>query len=303
VTKISGSPTKFALIGAAGFVAPRHMAAISAVGGDLVAACDLHDSVGVLDRYFPDAAFFQSPPAFFSYCKAAHVDYFVICTPNHRHIDHTLAALSCGADVLCEKPLVLSGAELSALSAMEKVTGQSVYSVLQLRSAPLVRALKESPPPDRASVVVNYVTRRGAWYHASWKGDRDRSGGVTANIGSHIFDLLTWVFGAHTTICLDSPPGARVRGALTLERADVKFALSVEGSDLPPGYAGYAHRILTINGETLSLDAGFTDLHTVVYQELLRGKGWTISDVREGIELVHAINELRPLAAGVVDLS
>ena len=301
------APT-FGLIGAAGYIAPRHLAAIATVGGKLLFACDLHDSVGVLDSYFPKAEFSQSPPAFFNACAAAGVDYVVVCTPNHRHVDHVLAAFGAGADVICEKPLALSRPETAALAAMERATGRRVYTVLQLRELSQVRALRErihASAPQRHDVRVAYVSRRGAWYFTSWKGDETRSGGVAANIGAHLFDLLTWLFGAPIEVEVHERSLARVRGRVLLVEAEVNFLLSVDPTDLPSG-AGHAHRVLSVDGRALDLtrdaawdegvgqhipepDVAFTNAHVAVYRGVLAGDGWTIEDVQPGIDLTYLI--------------
>ena len=293
---------RFGLLGAAGYIAPRHMRAIRDVGGVLVAAADPHDSVGILDSYFPEADFFTDVAAFRRHV-AGKIDVLTICTPNWLHTPHTAFGFGAGADVICEKPLALSTAEARALQTLEQGAGRKVYTVLQLRHLPDVCALREEIQrfPRRRKVNVEYVTRRGRWYGASWKGDDLLSGGVVANVGSHLFDLLAWIFAEPdaakrvlASVTVTEASLTRVRGTVTLPRADVEFLLSLDPDDLPPGI-GPAHRVLTVDGEPLDLTGGggtfFTDLHTEVYRATLAGAGWRISDALPGIALVEAVRE------------
>jgi UDP-N-acetyl-2-amino-2-deoxyglucuronate dehydrogenase len=296
---------RFGLLGAAGYIAPRHLRAIRDVGGVLVAAADPHDSVGILDSYFPEAEFFTDSSAFHRHV-AGKIDVLAVCTPNYLHTPHTAFGFGAGADVICEKPLALSVAEARALQTLEEGAGRKVWTVLQLRHLPEVRALRDEIQQfaRRRKVKVEYVTRRGRWYGASWKGDDLLSGGVVANVGSHLFDLLAWVFAEPNpvkrlpaTVTVTEANPARVRGTVTLARADVEFLLSVAPADLPPGHPGSAHRVLTVDGEPLDLTGGasggvsFTDLHTEVYRATLAGAGWRISDALPGIALVEAVRK------------
>jgi UDP-N-acetyl-2-amino-2-deoxyglucuronate dehydrogenase len=282
---------KFGLIGAAGFIAPRHIAAIHTVGGDLVAACDYADSVGHLDALFPDVEFFQSPAAFYSCCQRRGVDCIVVCTPNYRHTDHVIAGLRIGADVLCEKPLVLSGAEAVALQALEGVTGRRVWTVLQLRHLPVLRELRvevQGSGQERYRVDVEYTTRRGRWYDVSWKGDPNRSGGVAANIGAHLFDLLTWVFGPAEAVEVEAAGPRFVRGSCHLRHADAHWTLSVDA----PMDGTDARRCLQVRAggaadRKIDLSPSFRVLHTEVYRALLRGEGCGIDDVLPGLTLME----------------
>jgi UDP-N-acetyl-2-amino-2-deoxyglucuronate dehydrogenase len=301
---------RFALIGAAGFVAPRHLGAIQAVGGDLVAATDPSDSVGVLDEHFPETRFFREIERFDRYLETlrragpgSQVDWVSICSPNFLHDAHVRLALRVRANALCEKPLVLSPWNLDALSALEEETGQRVATVLQLRLLPAVRALRErlSGGTARHEVELRYVTRRGPWYQVSWKGDESRSGGLAMNIGVHFFDLLIHLFGDSRGIELERRDAWRVSGSIELERADVRFFLSIAADDLGSevrARGGFAERTLTIDGEALDLSPGFTDLHTEVYRETLAGRGFRIDDARPSIELVHRLRAMTPLNGG-----
>ncbi|MBP7148671.1 MAG: Gfo/Idh/MocA family oxidoreductase [Acidobacteria bacterium] len=298
----------FALIGAAGFVAPRHMQAIRDSGNRLLAATDPNDSVGVLDRYFPEARFFTEIERFDRHLEKLRrrsederVHYVSICTPNYLHDAHVRLALRVRADAICEKPLVISPWNLDQLLDLEREYGQRVYTVLQLRLHPAIAALKErlerEPPARKADVSLRYCTRRGRWYHVSWKGSADRSGGLAMNIGVHFFDLLIWLFGAVERSEVRQNQPDKMAGTIELKHAVVRWFLSVDGADLPPGYleAGRpAFRSITIDGQELEFSEGFTDLHTRVYEATLAGRGFSIEDARPSIELVHQIRHAKP---------
>lgn len=295
--------TNFALIGAGGYIAPRHMQAINDTGNQLVAAVDRNDSVGVLDRYFPEARFFVEIERFDRYLEklrrqgdAARVRYVSVCSPNYMHDAHVRLGLRLHADVICEKPLVITPWNLDALAELEREYGQRVYNVLQLRLLPSLVELKQKLDAGgagkRARIELSYVTRRGPWYFVSWKGDESKSGGVAMNIGVHFFDLLLWLFGAcqRSEVHLREP--GRMSGMLELEKADVVWFLSVQKEDLPEGYleAGKpAFRSLTMDGTELEFSGGFTELHTEVYREVLAGRGFGIEDARASVELVHRV--------------
>ena len=297
--------TNFGLIGAAGFVAPRHLQAIRDVGGQLLAAVDPHDSVGVLDRYFPEARFFPEIERFDRHLEklrrlseAQRVHYMSICTPNYLHDAHVRLALRLGAHAICEKPLVINPWNLDQLAELEADSDSRVYTVLQLRHVPALAALKkrldEEPLAQMAEVDVAYVTRRGPWYHSSWKGKEERSGGIAMNIGIHFFDLLMWLFGGveHSELHLDRAD--KMSGALQLERARVRWFLSVDGDDLPEvcrENGQFAYRSLCVDGEELEFSAGFSDLHSRVYSEILAGRGDGIAAARPSISLVRKIRE------------
>lgn len=293
----------FALIGAAGFVAPRHFKAIRDTGNTLIAALDPHDSVGILDSYFPDAKFFTSFERFERHLEKLRfqteeprVEYVSVCSPNYLHDTHIRLALHVGADAISEKPLVINEWNLRSLEELEAKTGRKVYTVLQLRLLPVLQQLKErldaQPRREKQDVVLTYVTRRGQWYHTSWKGDEEKSGGLAMNIGIHFFDLLMWLFGKaeHTEVHLSQPD--KMAGLLELEHARVRWYLSVDVNDLPETarQAGkYAFRSITIDGQEMEFSEGFTDLHTRVYEQVLAGNGFGIESARPSIELVYDI--------------
>ena len=293
----------FALIGAAGFVAPRHLRAIKDTGSRLVAAVDPHDSVGVLDKYFSTARFFTEYERFDRHLEKLRrreveerVDYVSICSPNYLHDAHVRLALRVRADAICEKPLVISPWNLDQLFELEQEFGKRVYTILQLRVHPDLRALHDKlqgeHQREKADVCLTYVTRRGAWYHVSWKGSQEKSGGLVMNIGIHFFDLLIWLFGAveHNEVHLASAD--KMSGALELERARVRWYLSVDGEDLPDGYLESgrpAFRSITVDGQELEFSQSFTDLHTRVYEDILNGGGYGIEDSRPSIDVVHTI--------------
>jgi UDP-N-acetyl-2-amino-2-deoxyglucuronate dehydrogenase len=300
----------FAITGVAGFVAPRHLKAIRDTGNNLLAALDPHDSVGILDSFFPEAYFFTSTERLERFLvmlrnrpEEERVHYVSICAPNHVHDAHIRMALWVGADAICEKPLVINPWNLDPLQALEHQTGKRAYTVLQLRLLPTVRELKqkldEATRTDRSDVVLTYVTRRGHWYHHSWKGQEERSGGLAMNIGIHFFDLLLWLFGSveKSTLHLYSP--ARAAGVLELERAHVRWFLSIDGDDLPEeckASGRHAFRSISLDGEEFELSHGFTNLHTQVYENILAGHGSGIDEARPSIELVYAIrtSEVQP---------
>lgn len=293
----------FALTGAAGYVAPRHMKAIRDVGGRLVAAMDPHDSVGILDRYFPDAAFFTEFERFDRHLELLRrmgeeqrVHYLSICSPNHLHDAHARLALRVGADAICEKPLVLNPWNLDGLQRLEDETGRRVHTVLQLRVHPALVALREQLRADRTRrhhVRLTYVTFRGQWYGYSWKGDIRKSGGIATNIGIHFFDLLTWLFGPVCGSAVYVAGGERMGGRLDLENADVDWYLSLRREDLPSGadQGDTTYRSISVDGQEIEFSGGFTDLHSVVYADILSGNGFGIEEARPSIQLVHELRE------------
>jgi UDP-N-acetyl-2-amino-2-deoxyglucuronate dehydrogenase len=295
--------TNFAVIGAAGYIAPRHLKAIRDTGCRLVAATDPHVSVGVLDQYSLDVRFFPEIERFDRHLEklrrgpeAGRVHWVSICTPNYLHDAHIRLALRVGAHALCEKPLVINPWNLDALEELERETGRSVRTVLQLRLHPALGGLKArldaEPKGTRHDVVLTYITSRGPWYHTTWKGQIDRSGGVGTNIGIHFFDALLWLFGAERAHEVHVDDGRRMAGTLELERARVKWYLSVEPGDLPfAAEAGkrLTHRAMIVDGHEVEFSEGFGDLHTRVYEETLAGRGFGIADARPSIELVHRL--------------
>ncbi|HEX8950531.1 MAG TPA: Gfo/Idh/MocA family oxidoreductase [Polyangia bacterium] len=296
----------FALTGVAGYVAPRHLQAIKDAGGQLVAALDPHDSVGVLDRYWPDAAFFTEFERFDRHVEKlrrgpaeGRVHYVSICAPNHLHDAHIRFALRVGADAICEKPLVLNPWNLDALEELERESGRKVYTVLQLRVHPAMLALRAAlaeAPAKVHDVVLTYVAPRGRWYRHSWKGADEKSGGVATNIGIHFYDLLLWLFGPAQASRVHLRDAQRFAGALELARARVRWFLSIDRADVPAGVSG-PFRSISIDGREIDFAESFADLHTKVYAETLAGRGFTIADARPSIELVHRIRTGATVAA------
>ena len=289
----------FALVGAAGFVAPRHMKAIADTGNTLVAACDPHDSVGVIDRYFPEAAFFTETERFDRFLeKRRHqgdgIHYLSICSPNYLHDAHVRLALRTGAHAICEKPLVINPWNLDQLAALEREYQRRVYTVMQLRLLPQLRALREKlvAQKHRADIELTYITARGRWYHTSWKGAAEKSGGLALNIGVHLFDLMLWLYGAPQSQAVFLAQPEKMSGVFELERARVRWYLSVDAADLPPG-SPQTYRAIKTDGETLEFSAGVPDLHTQVYEEILAGRGFSIEDVRPSIQLAYDIRTAR----------
>jgi UDP-N-acetyl-2-amino-2-deoxyglucuronate dehydrogenase len=288
----------FAITGVAGYVAPRHLQAIKDVGGRLLAALDPHDSVGILDRYWPDAAFFTEFERFDRHVEklrrgdaGSRVEYVSVCSPNHLHDAHIRFALRVGADAICEKPLVLNPWNLDALEELEQESGRRVYTILQLRVHPTILAFREAivaRPDEKHEVELTYCATRGQWYRHSWKGLAEKSGGVATNIGIHFFDLLIWMFGKVQSSRLHLRDDERTGGVLELERARVRWFLSIDRDDLPAGAKG-TYRSMTVDGREVEFTEGFADLHTRVYAETLAGRGFTIADARPSIELVHRI--------------
>ena len=297
----------FVLIGAAGYIAPRHMQAIRDTGNNLVAAMDPSDSVGILDRYFNDVDFFTEFERFDRHVEklrrdnaGKEVHYVSICSPNYLHDAHMRFALRVGADAICEKPLVLNPWNLDALEEIEQETGQRIYNILQLRVHPAIKELRKKIQDQRknnavqkkAEIDLTYITGRGKWYFYSWKGQMEKSGGVATNIGIHFFDMLMWIFGKpqHSEVHVND--AKKMAGFIELEQANVRWFLSVDKNDLPPQAIRQGkptYRSITVNGEEIEFSGGFTDLHTVVYQSILSGNGYGIAAARPSIELVHAI--------------
>jgi UDP-N-acetyl-2-amino-2-deoxyglucuronate dehydrogenase len=299
-------PKRFALIGVAGFVARRHLESIAHVGGRIVAALDVRDSVGVLDQFSPDARFFVDPAAFFDHLgtREGRVDYVSVCSPNHLHEEHCREACLRGADVICEKPLVLGPQGLGRLRALEVETGRRIHPVLQLRLHPEVLRLKQSidsgslgSPGGILDVDVTYITRRGPWYAVSWKGNPSLSGGILFNLGIHFFDVLTWFFGAPEAgaeaVGPDTIVGSdRASGSLRFPRARVRWMVSTRQEDLPSQAEGrHAYRTITVNNRaTADCSGDYAFLHRIVYKKVLAGLGQTVEDARTAIELVARID-------------
>jgi UDP-N-acetyl-2-amino-2-deoxyglucuronate dehydrogenase len=291
----------FALIGAAGYIAPRHMKAIKETGNNLVAALDKHDNVGILDSYFPNADFFTEFERFDRHLdklkrKGQHVDYVSICSPNYLHDSHIRFTLKHGADAICEKPLVLNPWNVDALEEIERETGKKIYSILQLRLHPSIVALKEkilAGPKDKIyDVDLRYITSRGNWYHISWKGDQSKSGGIATNIGIHFFDMLIWIFGDVLKNEVKIHESDHAAGSLLLQRASVNWFVSVDCNHIPDKSkeAGKrTFRSLKIENEEIEFSEGFSDLHTKSYEEILKGRGFGIHDAKASIQTVFEI--------------
>jgi UDP-N-acetyl-2-amino-2-deoxyglucuronate dehydrogenase len=300
------TPTAFALIGAAGFVAPRHMKAIAETGGSLVAALDPSDSVGVIDNWFPQADFFTEFERFDRHIdklrrRERPVDCVSICSPNYLHDAHVRFALRSQTDAICEKPLVLNPWNIDGLQEIETESGRRVFNILQLRLHPAIQALREqveaAPAAQVFDVELSYITARGNWYPRSWKGNLEKSGGIATNIGVHFFDMLQWLFGPvrRSRVHYHQPECAA--GALDLARARVCWFLSVDAAHLPEAQQAAGQRTfrdIRIDGEEIEFSDGFADLHTESYREILAGRGFGLQDARPSIELVHAIRTASP---------
>ena len=299
MSQSNSQPRTFALIGAAGFVAPRHMKAIKDTENVLVAALDPNDSVGVIDSYFPDAQFFTEFERFDRHLdkqrrRGDKVEYVSICSPNYLHDAHIRCALRNQADAICEKPIVLNPWNVDALEELEAETGSRIYNILQLRLHPAIRALREKYRDTQGIVDVDlaYITGRGRWYHQSWKGDNAKSGGIATNIGVHFFDMLSWIFGAQRAMTVVVNESDCASGVLELERARVRWFLSINTDHLPPAIRSSGQRTfrsIQMGGESVEFSDGFADLHTTSYREILAGRGFSIGDSRPAIEMVHAI--------------
>lgn len=270
----------FVLIGAAGYVAPKHMKAIRDIGGNLLACIDPHDSVGILDSYFPNCRYFKEWERFDRYCNYYPVDYVVVCSPNYLHEAHSRWGLKLGADVICEKPLALTTQNLTNLTAVETETGNKITVILQLRLMALFNELKNNINNNQ-KVILNYITPRGNWYYWSWKGDESKSGGLATNIGIHLFDIITWIYGACRDISINKKTADTVDGIIYLEKANVKFHLSIAGKK--------PQRTIAIDGREIDFSNGFTELHTESYREILAGRGFGIADALPSIAICEEI--------------
>ena len=301
----------FALIGAAGYIAPRHMKAIKETGNDLVAVLDRCDSVGIIDSYFPEAHFFTEFERFDRFVDKWHreqdkrIEYVSICSPNYLHDAHIRFALRSAADAICEKPLVLNPWNIDALKVIEEETGKKVYNILQLRLHPSIMALKEkvqeeirNNPNKRYNIDLTYLTSRGKWYFVSWKGDESKSGGIASNIGVHFYDMLTWIFGdVEENIVHLKTPYANA-GYLKLKHADVRWFLSVKYDYIPDEIKAQGqrtYRSITVDGEEIEFSGGFTDLHTRSYEEILGGNGFGLDEAYGSIQTVSTIRNLEPI--------
>ena len=293
----------FALIGAAGYVAPRHMKAIKENGGNLLAALDPHDNVGILDSYFPEADFFTEFERFDRHLEklrrnGVQVDYISICSPNYLHDAHIRFALRHGAHAICEKPLVLNPWNLDALRQIEEETGKTVNTILQLRLHPSIVALKEKIQSETASekhkIELTYITSRGRWYDYSWKGNIQKSGGVATNIGVHFFDMLIDVFGPVQKLEVRTSKERKVSGILELEKAEVNWLLSIDANDLPEKAKAEGKRTfrnISVDGEEIEFSGGFEDLHNISYRHIMNGGNFGLETARPAIDLCHNIRQ------------
>ncbi|KAE8438888.1 Gfo/Idh/MocA family oxidoreductase [Vreelandella piezotolerans] len=296
----------FALIGAAGYIAPRHMRAIKETGNHLAVAYDINDSVGIIDSISPQSAFFTEFERFQEHAwqlkrtPQTALDYLTVCSPNYLHHAHIAAGLRLGCNVICEKPLVPTPELLDELALIEQETGRRVFNILQLRHHSAILDLKQkvenSSRSNKYEVELTYITSRGKWYMESWKGDPRKSFGVATNIGVHFFDMLYFVFGSLQKNVLHYASDNKAAGYLEYERARVPWFLSIDANDLPESIKGKqpTYRSITVNGQEIEFSSGFTDLHTISYQEILANRGYGIEDVRHCIEAVNIINSAQP---------
>ena len=294
----------FALIGAAGYIAPRHLRAIKDTDNQLIAALDKFDSVGVMDSFFPKADFFVEFERFDRHIEklrrgGTYLDYVSICTPNYLHDSHIRMALRSGADAICEKPLVLNPWNVDALMDIEKESGQKINTILQLRLHPSIIALKNKVASEskneKYDVDLTYITSRGKWYDISWKGDESKSGGIATNIGVHFYDMLSWIFGEVQENIVHLREKDKSAGYLEFKNARVRWFLSINENDLPEHIKEKGQRTfrsITIDNEELEFSSGFTDLHTTSYQEILKGNGFGLKDSEESIKIVHQIRNM-----------
>jgi UDP-N-acetyl-2-amino-2-deoxyglucuronate dehydrogenase len=297
----------FALIGVGGYVAPRHLKAIKETQNDMVAAYDRFDSVGILDSFFPNAAFFTETELFDRHCSkmlrnGENLDFVSICTPNYLHDSHIRYGLRLGADVICEKPLVLNPWNIDALENIEKESGKRIYNILQLRLHPSVIALKreiDAGPKDKIyDIDLTYITSRGKWYYAGWKGEVRKSGGIATNIGVHFYDMLYYIFGDVKKSMVHVASHDRVAGYLELEKARVRYFLSINADTLPTAAlekGARTFRSIRIGDKEFEFSGGFAELHTDSYRHILSGNGFGLSDARHSIQIVHDIRNATPI--------
>ncbi|PIE86009.1 MAG: oxidoreductase [Bacteroidia bacterium] len=298
---------KFALIGAAGYIAVRHMAAIKDTNNVLLAALDKSDSVGIIDSYFPDADFFIEYERFDRHLEKLRrnneqVDYISICTPNYLHDSHIRFALRQGAHAICEKPLVLNTWNVEALEALEKESGLNIYTILQLRLHPSLIKLKkeidEAPADKKYEIDLTYITSRGHWYFTSWKAKEEQSGGIATNIGVHFFDMLTWIFGAVKQNIVHVREPKRAAGFLELEKARVRWYMSLDINAVPQALREKGQRTfrsITVEGREIEFSGGFTNLHTKSYEDILKGGGFHVHDAKQSIQTVFDIRNCKPI--------
>jgi UDP-N-acetyl-2-amino-2-deoxyglucuronate dehydrogenase len=304
---MDANPKNFGIIGVAGYIAVRHLKAIKDTGNNLLASLDKFDSVGIIDSYFPESDFFVEFERFdrhFDKLKrtGTKIDYVSICSPNYLHDSHIRFALRHKADAICEKPIVLNPWNVDALQEIEKETGRRVYTILQLRLHPKILELKEKiqngPKEKIYNIDLSYITSRGNWYNISWKGDIQKSGGVATNIGVHFFDMLGWIFGSAKTNIVHLSEHNKVAGFLELDRARIRWFLSLDCNDIPITERDAGRRTfrsITVEGEEIEFSEGFTDLHTLSYKEILAGKGFGLEEARQSVETVYLIRNAKPV--------
>lgn len=298
---------KFALIGAAGYIAPRHMKAIKETGNNLIAALDPFDSVGIIDSYFPQADFFTEFERFDRHIdklrrKGDKIDYLSICSPNYLHDSHIRFGLRNEAHVICEKPLVLNPWNIDSLEQLENETGKNIYNILQLRLHPSIIELKRKVEKLKANKKLDfdltYITSRGNWYYTSWKGDVQKSGGIATNIGVHFFDMLSWIFGDIQENNVHVHSHDRAAGYLEFEKARVRWFLSINAETLPQEVkkeGKRTYRSMKLENEEIEFSSGFSNLHTLSYEQILSGNGFRIKEARKSIEIVHQIRNMKPV--------
>ena len=300
---------KFALIGAAGFIAPRHMKAIKDTQNVIVAALDKFDSIGILDSYFPEADFFTEFERFDRHAEKLRLtgnplDFVSVCSPNYLHDSHIRFGLRNHADVICEKPLVLNPWNIDSLADLEKEFDRKIYNILQLRLHPSIVSLKNKimtgPKDKKYDVDLTYITSRGSWYYTSWKGDVGKSGGVATNIGVHFYDMLSWIFGKLVSNVVHLHEHDRAAGYLEFENARVRWFLSINYATIPEEVrleGKRTFRLLSVDGESFEFSDGFTELHTLSYQNILNGNGFRLFEAKNAIEIVHSIRTSTPKGA------
>ena len=299
---------RFALIGAAGFIAPRHMRAVKETGHSIVCALDRFDSVGVMDSYFPEADFFTEFERFDRHIEKLRlrktpIDYVSICSPNYLHDAHIRFGLRNHADVICEKPLVLNPWNIDSLADLQRESGRKVYNILQLRLHPAIIALKqriEEAGDSKHDVDLTYITSRGNWYYTSWKGDLSKSGGIATNIGVHFYDMLSWIFGPVQRNVVHVHTHDRAAGFLEFEKARVRWFLSINIDTIPSDVIAAGkrtYRSLSIDGVSFEFSEGFTELHTESYRRILNGQGFELEEARNAIQIVHDIRKQTPVGA------
>ncbi|MGI6338738.1 MAG: Gfo/Idh/MocA family oxidoreductase [Bacteroidales bacterium] len=304
---MDSNPMNFGLIGVAGFVAARHLRAIKETGNNLLASLDKFDSVGILDAFFPESDFFVEFERFdrhFDKLKrfGTKIDYVSICSPNYLHDSHIRFALRHQATAICEKPIVLNPWNVDALQEIENETGKKIYTILQLRLHPKIIELREKvkagPKGKIYDIDLSYITSRGNWYHISWKGDIQKSGGVATNIGIHFFDMLGWIFGDTIRVIVHLSQPNKAAGYLELENARIRWFLSIDHDDLPPSVKKEGKRTfrsVLVNDEEIEFSDGFTDLHTTSYKEILEGRGFGLNDARQSVITAFTIRNSNPV--------